>query len=227
MPSALNRQALCLLAWLVLVEAGVQLWYRTREAHLIPGPAWTLTFPQDNPTLKDLPMDATTRYLLRFDEARQAAWTESDGTQWEAFYFSWFPGRVAGYLAKRHTPEICLAATGVKLLSGPKLTMMNINGVELPIRSYVFETENGIIQVFHCRWEAGVGSEAYLEHESARYNLIRAIWAGRGNKGQKVLEVIITGMDDPEQAKQALARELEKLIKVEGSAANQTAESRK
>ncbi|MGA3142402.1 MAG: exosortase/archaeosortase family protein [Verrucomicrobiota bacterium] len=223
--SVVRSLALSLLIWLVLVESGVQIWYRTREAHLIPGPAWTLTFPQDNPTLKDLPMDATTRYLLRFDEAKQAAWTEPDGTQWEAFYFSWLPGRVAGYLAKRHTPEICLAATGVKLLSGPKLTMMNINGVELPIRSYEFETENGIIQVFHCRWEAGVGSEAYVEHESARYNLIRAIWAGRGNKGQKVLEFIISGMDDPEQAKQALARELEKLIKVEGSAANQTAES--
>ena len=223
--SVVRSLALSLLIWLVLVEAGVQIWYRSREAHLIPGPAWTLTFPQDNSTLKDLPMDAKTRNLLRFDEAKQAAWTESDGTQWEAFYFSWLPGRVAGYLAKRHTPEICLAATGIQLLSGPKLTMMNINGVELPIRSYVFQTEEGIIQVFHCRWEAGVGSEAYVEHESARYNLIRAIWAGRGNQGQKVLEFIISGMDDPEQAKQALARQLEKLIKVEGSATNQTAES--
>jgi hypothetical protein len=219
--------ALSLLIWLVLVEAGVQIWYRSREAHLKPGPAWTLTFPQDNPSLKDLPMDAKTRNLLRFDEAKQAAWSESDGTHWEAFYFGWLPGRVAGYLAKRHTPEICLAATGIKLLSGPKLTMMNVHGVELPIRSYVFQTEEGIIQVFHCRWEAGVGSEAYVEHESARYNLIRAIWAGRGNKGQKVLEFIISGVDDPEQAKQALARQLEKLIKVEGSAPNQTAESRK
>ena len=50
----------------------------------------------------------TTRNLLRFDEVKQAAWNEPDGTQWEAFYFSWLPGRVAGYLAKRHTPEICL-----------------------------------------------------------------------------------------------------------------------
>jgi exosortase len=184
--SVVRGLAISLLIWLVLVEAGIQIWYRTREAHLIPGPAWTLTFPQ------------------------------SDGTQWEAFYFSWLPGRVAGYLAKRHTPEICLAATGIKLLSGPTLTMMNVHGVELPIRSYVFQTEEGIIQVFHCRWEAGVGSEAYVEHESARYNLVRAIWAGRGNKGQKVLEFIISGMDDPEQAKQALSRQLEKLIKVEG-----------
>lgn len=213
--TAVSRLAFALLAWLCIVEAGVQIWYRTREAHLIPGPAWTLTFPRDNPTLKDIPMDATTRNLLRFDEAKQAAWSEPDGTQWEAFYFSWLPGRVAGYLAKRHTPEICLAATGLKLVSGPKLTMMNVHGVMLPIRSYVFQTEEGVVQVFHCRWEAGAGSDAYVQHESARYNLIRAIWAGRGNKGQKVLEVIISGMDDPEQAKAALARQLEKLIKVE------------
>ena len=162
-------------------------------------------------------MDATTRNLLRFDEGKQAEWSEPDGTQWQGFYFSWLPGRVAGYLAKRHTPEICLTATGLKLLSGPKLTMMNVHGVELPIRCYVFQTGEGVIQVFHCRWEAGAGKNAYVDDESARYNLIRAIWAGRGDKGQKVLEVIISGMDDPEQAKQALARELEKLIKVEGA----------
>jgi len=54
-----------------------------------------------------------------------------------------------------------------------------------------------------------------VDHESARYNLIRAIWAGRGDQGQRVLEFVISGIDDPEQAKQALARELEKLIKVE------------
>jgi len=207
--------AISLLIWLVLVEAGVQLWYHSREAHLKPGPAWTLAFPRDNPTLKDLPIDATTRNLLRFDTGKQAAWTEPDGTQWQGFYFSWSPGRVAGYLAKRHTPEICLTASGLTLLSGPKLTMMNIHGVELPIRSYVFQTGEGVIQVFHCRWEAGAGKDTYVDHESARYNLVRAIWAGRGDQGQKVLEFVISGMDDPEQAKQALARELEKLIQVE------------
>ena len=214
-PSTLNRLGICLLTWMLVVEAGVQLWYHSREAHLKPGPAWTLAFPRDNPTLKDLPIDATTRNLLRYDTGKQAEWTESDGTQWQGFYFSWSPGRVAGYLAKRHTPEICLTASGLTLLSGPKLTMINVHGVELPIRSYVFQTGDGVIQVFHCRWEAGAGKDTYVDHESARYNLIRAIWTGRGDQGQKVLEFVISGMDDPEQAKQALARELEKLIQVE------------
>jgi exosortase len=214
--STLNRLALGLLVWLVLVEAGVQLWYRHLESQLKPGPTWSVNFPQDNPTLKDLPIDEKTQYLLRFDEGRQAAWTESDGTQWDVFYCSWLPGRVAGYLAKRHTPEICLQATGLKMVSGPELTMMNVHGVELPVRSYVFQTAGGPINVFHCRWEAGVENNTYVEHESARFNLIRGIWAGRGNKGQKVLEVIITGMDDPAQARAALVSQLENLIKVEG-----------
>jgi exosortase len=216
----IQRLGLILIVWLVVVEAGVQIWYRSREARLKAGPDWSLNFPRDNPTLKDLPMDAATRYLLRFDEGKQAGWTESDGTLWQGFYFSWSPGRVAGYLAKRHTPEICFTATGARLISGPKLTMMNIHGVELPIRSYTFESDGQLLQVFHCRWEAGMESDAYVTHESARYNLIRAIWAGRGNKGQKVLEFVVSGMEDPEQAKAALAQQLEKLIQVESPKRN-------
>ena len=92
--------------------------------------------------------------------------------------------------------------------------MMNVHGIELPIRCYQFQTAEGIIQVFQCRWEAGIGKEAYIAHESARYNLVRAVWEGRGNKGQKVLEIIISGMSDPAQAKAALERELEKMIVV-------------
>ena len=92
--------------------------------------------------------------------------------------------------------------------------MMNVHGVELPVRSYVFETADGPINVFHCRWEAGVENSSYVEHESARFNLVRGIWAGRGNKGQKVLEIIISGCEDSEQARAALVRQLEKMIAV-------------
>jgi exosortase len=213
--SGVFRLAIALLVWLVAVEAGAELWYRSVESHLAPSPKWTAMFPTNNPTFQTLPIDAKTKYLLRFDEGKQAAWTESDGSRWNASYFSWSPGRVAGYLAKRHTPEICLPATGRKMVSGPELTMMNINGVALPMRSYVFETEGGAMYVFHCRWEAGVDEDTYVTHESARFNLIRGIWAGRGKYGQKVLEVIVSGYADSAQAKSALARQLQPLIKVE------------
>jgi hypothetical protein len=156
-----------------------------------------------------------TKYLLHFDEGKQGTWTDSDGSKWQVFYCSWRPGRVAGYLAKRHTPEICLPATGANLLVGPSLSMMRANNLDLPIRSYVFGTERGPIYVFHCRWEAGAPKSAYVEAESARFNLIRGVWAGRGDKGQKVLEIAIYGVGSAEQARAAVARELDKLVRIE------------
>lgn len=211
----LKRLGICLCVWLMAVEIGVQLWYRSRESNLKIGPAWTMIFPQGNPTLKTLPIDQSTRNLLRYDEGKEAEWTGPDGSQWQAFYFNWLPGRVAGYLAKRHTPEICLPAAGFRLVSGPELTMVNIHGVELPIRSYVFANGDAVVQVFHCRWEAGANQEAYVKNESARFNLVRAVWAGRGDKGQKVFEFVITGINDPQNAMQALVNQLEQLVSVE------------
>jgi hypothetical protein len=93
---------------------------------------------------------------------------------------------------------------------------MNINGLALPVRSYIFQTANGDeMYVFHCRWEAGVQAEASVVHESDRFNLIRGIWAGRGDKGQKVVEMIASGYTDASKAKTALIRQLETLIQVE------------
>ncbi len=203
-----------LLLWLVVVEVGVGLWYRIAESNPAPSLQWTVTFPTNNSTLESLPIDAATENLLRFDEGKQARWAESDGSLWQAFYFSWRPGRVAGYLAKRHTPEICLPASGAKLLSGPKLTIMNVKQLALPMRSYVFGTESGPLYVFQCRWEAGAGKRAYVEEESSRFNLLRGIWAGRGNQGQKVLEIVVAKMSGPEQAAAAMSRKLEELVTV-------------
>jgi len=211
----LFRLSLFLVFWFVLAEAGAELWYRHLESHMAPGPKWSAQFPADNPTFENVPISAETENLLRFDEGRQGAWIDSNGFRWEGFYFSWWPGRVAGYLAKRHTPEVCLPALGCKMVSGPELTIVNVNGVALPVRSYVFQTEGGTMYVFHCRWEAGVNEDAYVAHESARFNLVRGIWAGRGKYGQKILEIVISGCGDSEQANAALARQLRSMIKVE------------
>lgn len=212
--TSFRNLSISLLLWLVVVEGGSQWWYISREAKLPKALEWSLGFPTNNSTLKDLPMASKTFDLLRFDDGNQASWTESDGTQWAAFYFNWKPGRVAGYLAKRHTPEICMPATGRQMLSGPELMVLKIHGLDLPMRRYRFGPDGNSLHVYHCRWEAGVTPDSFVEQESARYNLIRAIWAGRGNQGQKIIEFIISGTEDAEAAKDLLVRRLEQLIQV-------------
>lgn len=210
-----NRLALVLIVWLVLVESGVALWYHIREANIKPGPTWTVVMPHDNPHFQEIPLTPEEHELLRFDEGKKAQWQDADGTMWQAFYFNWLPGRVAGYLAKRHTPDICLTATGLKMSGEPTLEIINVHGLELPMRHYTFESPEGMLQVFQCHWEAGLGKDTFTANESARFNLIRGVWAGRGNQGQKVLEVVIVGNNDPKQAEQALVSQLEKIVKLE------------
>ena len=98
--------------------------------------------------------------------------------------------------------------------AGPTLTVLDINNLKLPFRSYVFTGPGGPFQVFQCHWEPGIDNETYA-FESSRFNLIRGVWAGRGNKGQKVIEIIITGYKDSDAAREALVRELQKMVKIE------------
>jgi exosortase len=213
--SPLPRFALALILWLVVCEAGIFLWYRSRESHFTSSPNWSLVFPRDNPTFTDLVITEKEKAQLRFDEAREGEWQAPDGTRWQGYYLAWAPGKVAAYLAKRHTPEICLTSSGRKLRSGPELLALRINGVDLPMRQYVFETDRGLLHVFHSRWEPGTTIDDYVAREPGRYSYLRGIWAGRGNRGQKVLEFIGTGFQDAGQAKEALVRQLETLIRVE------------
>jgi exosortase len=214
------RLSAFLIAWLIFVEAGVRVWYRSKEENFTPSPNWSLVFPRNNPTFNVLPIAEKTRNLLRFDQGEQGEWREANGTQWQAFFFNWFPGRVAGYLAKRHTPEICMSAAGWQLREGPDLMLTKIRNIELPIRHYVFENPGQSVQVFQCRWEDGMRNDAYVQHETTRFNLLRGIWAGRGRRGQKVFELIISGCADSDQAKTALILQLEKLIQVEKKTAS-------
>ncbi len=210
-----NRFGLALILWLAAVEGGVQTWYYVRESHLKIGPDWTVNFPTNNPSFKVIPLTEAEHELLQFDEGKKGQWADPDGLSWQAFYFNWKPGRVAGYLAKRHTPDICMTAVGLKMESNPNLFVVTVDGIKLPMRHYIFDSDGGPLQVYQCRWDAGEATDTYTADESSRFNLIRAVWAGRGNKGQKVLEVIISGQKDPKLAKAELERELPKLIQVE------------
>jgi exosortase len=215
LPSTINRLSVALAAWLVLVELGSQVWYRAREARLPAAANWSLQLPTENPTFQEFPMAAKTLDLLRFDDGKQGGWVETNGLRLQTFYFNWRPGRVAGYLAKRHTPEACMPATGREMMAGPELLVSSINGLELPIRRYRFGPDGNSLHVFHCRWEAGASAESFVEQESTRLNLLRAIWAGRGNQGQKVIEIIISGTEDSDEATALLRLKLAEMIQVE------------
>src|SRR5208282_4336454 len=102
-PNGLTWISVSLVCWLAFVEGGTELWYHGLELRAPPSPKWSLQFPTNNPTFQAIPITAETESLLRYDTGEQGSWVNPDGLRLKAFFFTWKPGRVAGYLAKRHT----------------------------------------------------------------------------------------------------------------------------
>jgi exosortase len=61
-----------LIVWLAAVESAVGLWYQIRESHLKPGPAWTVNYPKNNPTYKDVPLTWTNMYCFASTRGNKA-----------------------------------------------------------------------------------------------------------------------------------------------------------
>ena len=216
--STLNFLCFGLLAWLVLVEAGVESWYRWHEARLPKSVIWTVDWPRRNPTFVDLPLPERTKQLLRYDEAGSGAWREADGSQWQMIYLQWLPGRIAVQLAKSHTPEVCLPAAGHSVQVNSGLHYLSLHGLRLPFRTYVIQDGGAPSYVFYCLWEDRARDQSFQTTELTYGNRLKPVLEGRRNVGQRSLEVVVQGTSDLESAERELAMQLDKMVKPEDGA---------
>lgn len=207
--------SVALLAWLLVVEAGNELWYRSHEWRVPHAPVWHVEFPRNNPTFRELPFSDKTRQFLRYDEGFNGTWQRGNEQRWQAIFFRWNPGRIAVHLAKSHTPEVCLTAAGRELVSQSGLRPVPVHGLQFPFLSYVVKDENGPLHVFYCLWEDRADAQSFRTTTMTYANRLAPVLAGRRNSGQRSLEVAIWGIADHQEAEAALARELQTLIKVE------------
>ena len=213
--SAFQRFSVFLTVWLLVVETGTELWYRIQESHLPKAVAWRVEFPRDNPTYRESPLAEAAKRVLRPDEGISASWTEAGHLQWQVIYLRWDAGRIAGYLAKSHTPQICMPGAGFNLRASSPVRFFSLHGTQLPFRSYVFERDGDSTHLYYCRWEDRPSKEMNVGGDAIRVALVRSVWTGRGNGGQRVLEVAIRGIADQNEADAAFTRELQKLIRIE------------
>src|SRR5439155_18559486 len=100
----------------------------------------------------ELALSATDRRLLRYDEATDARW-EAEGAAWQVIFLRWNPGKTASHLAKGHTPEVCLTASGHNLSSTSELMWFLASGLRMPFRKYAVLDEARPLHVFYCLWD--------------------------------------------------------------------------
>ena len=200
--------------WLLLIEVSVQIWYRAHQ--IAASSRWAVHWPESENNYKPVAIAPEAESLLRYNEGGGAAWEGDDGHQWIMYFFKWLPGRTAARFVKVHRPDICLPASGRTMERDNGLRMIAVNGVNMPIRSYRFDDRGSPLHVFYCYWDARSSYEsaaAAVAEDWSVWGRIRAALQGRRDIGAQILEIIVLGYQDDDEANAALVRELGRLVR--------------
>jgi exosortase len=200
--------------WLLLVEVSVQIWYRAHQ--IAASSRWAVHWPESENNYKPVPIAPEAESLLHVNEGGGAAWEGDDGHRWIMYFFKWLPGRTAARFVKVHRPDICLPASGRTMERNNGLRMIAVNGLNMPIRSYRFDDRGSPLHVFYCYWDARSSYESVAAAEAEDWSArgrIRAALQGRREIGAQILEIIVWGYQDDDEANAALARELGRLVR--------------
>jgi hypothetical protein len=223
-----------LCVWLVAIEVGVELWYRSHERTMSPTAQWTIRWPQGFTGFRDVPIDEGVRATLRFDQGREATWTSQESvasppSRCFLFFFRWNPGGSSVVRARAHRPDICLPAAGWQQRSDTNEMYFVNDQLSLPFRRVNFvQPHSGVTaHTFFCLQEYRRTNEARPDLElpagiqpewsfPARW---RAVRDGVRNMGQQIIELIILAPSQVDEAavSQQFAALLPTLVVPEGS----------
>ena len=214
----LRAVALGLIAWLVLVELGVQFWYRSHERTPKGQANWALRVADPDSSFRQIETPATVLSQFNADENTELRW-QDEGASWQLYYFRWHPAsslkkRVSVQMAKTHGPEKCLPAAGIKVKSYLGIKTVTVAGLKLALQHYLFEAQGKPLHVFYAIYEDPTGTEELANRRRDFKSRVAAARAGSRNYGQRFLELAVWGIADQQQAEAALQRQLERIIRV-------------
>jgi hypothetical protein len=184
------------------------------EARTAKAEPWSVTWPKQAQSWKEVPVAPEAQELLRYNEGGGGSWSGEDGRQWTMYFFKWLPGRTAGLFIKNHRPDVCLPASGMTLRSGPQNKLFEVNGVKLPIRSYVFENGPMMLHVYYCYWDGSPPESAPQDQENwSASGRLEAAKRGKRDVGTQMLEIVAAGYDDEAKAEEAVRAQLAAIVK--------------
>lgn len=199
-----------LLVWFVLVEGGVEYWYRRHESARREW-AWSVRWPVEQGNYRPLEVPGRARRILLCDHAQGASWREPDGSRWILYWLRWEPGRTASQSARMHRPETCLPAAGAVLQQDHGVRLVQVGSLALPFHLLTFAEGGHSMHVFFCLDEQvnRAARTPLLPSDAGRLQWVRA---GQRNLGQQSLEVALVGYPSTEAAVQAFAGRFAQIV---------------
>lgn len=203
-----------LLGLTIAAEVATQAWYGYHEAHAAKVEQWNVAWPENAQNWKSIPVAEQAQELLRYNEGGGGTWSDESGHAWTMYFFKWLPGRTAGLFIKNHRPDICLPASGMTLRSGAQNKLFEINGVRLPIRSYVFENGSALLHVYYCYWDGSPPESAPQDQENwTAAGRLEAVRRGKREVGTQMLEIVAVGYNTEAEAENAVREQLSAVIR--------------
>lgn len=206
-----------LLLCVTTCELGVVAWFRHHEARLGPPLSWAVEIPMQHHATISKRIPEASQALLHADHYLRASWSTPQAP-WQLIFLAWKPGPASGYLSKIHNPQTCLPSSGYSLVSMSEPRTMAAGNLNLPYRRYIFLKSGVATHVYYFVWDDRAKQHTMFgESGSAWQNRLRAVFLGRGNSGQRTLEIAIQGGEDEVSLDEIVRHELERMIVVEGS----------
>jgi exosortase len=197
-----------------LFAIGLLGWYRAHETPRDQVPRWSIRWPAERPEFRELPVAPNVRKILAYNEGRQAAWKELDGSRWLMFACEWYPARTSTQSARAHRPEVCMPATGQVLIKEREPLPLQVGAATLQFRSYLFDDRGRPLHVYFCLWEAANRDRAAAEllQDWSGTSRLQRVLTGQRNLGQQSVEVIVSGPASPEEADRLFRLQMASLL---------------
>ncbi|MGB8167528.1 MAG: exosortase/archaeosortase family protein, partial [Chthoniobacteraceae bacterium] len=200
--------------WLLFTEASTEAWYRRHETPGARPFVWQVLWPDKLPSFTERPITSRVAAQLAYSEGRAGSWQEDDGSRWLMFAFRWNPGRTSTMAARVHRPEVCLPGGGQKMVAELAPVLIPIGDMQVPFRIYHFDDRGQSLFVFFCLWENGNRDLAAsgLRQEYGRVSFLERVRSGQRNLGQQSAEIIVSGLDSADAAREAFQRKASALL---------------
>jgi exosortase len=203
-----------IISWIVIVEAGTEAWYRVHERNLVPNVRWSATWPIEAPGFQRTAIPQNSLAILRCSDSESASWQDDNGDHWSAFVLNWNPGRNSTQLARGHRPDICFPAAGATLANKFGKVVVSAGDFEMPFTYDTFEQGGSLLHVFYCLWPDHISPGTNLQKsDGSRDGRIRAALNGERNLGQQILEIVIRGPENSDEAIRLLQDQLPRLVR--------------
>jgi exosortase len=150
---------------------------------------------------------------LQCDSGSAKSWFSADGHPWIGYFFEWKPSIRASFArTQQHSPEVCLPATGRKLVSDNGYQRFFFGDDVLTVRHLLFDDFGQPLNVFFIVEGSGISnSDENLDAGSFRGRLRTVL--RRSNQGnRRSLELIAKAYATPDAAWKNAASLLSRVI---------------